>query len=280
MRVLLGNAATWPRQRAGSALAVGVFDGMHNGHRAVLRSLAAVAAEAGLVPGVVTFDPHPLTVVAPDRAPAMLTGVEHRVELLGALGVELVAVVGFDQNTRNWTPEHFAVDLLAGTLAAGAVLAGEDFRFGRDRAGDVGGLQRMGDSAGFRTIVVPLVGDGRSSSSALRAMIGAGDLAEATVELGRPHELRGVVRGDSRGLRMKLPRAMALPPKGGYVVTVGRDAAESIPARAELGADLEVVPAEPGVDLAGSLIRVRFLSAELAGAGVSGGRAVTAQQGD
>ncbi len=280
MKVLLGNAATWPRQEAPSALAIGVFDGMHAGHRAVLGALTAVAEESGLVPGVVTFDPHPLTVVAPERAPAMLTGIEHRIELLGTLGVELVAVVGFDQETRNWTPEHFAVDLLAGTLAAQVVLAGEDFRFGRDRAGDVAGLQRMGESAGFSTLVVPLVGDGRSSSSMLRAMIGAGDLAGTTAELGRPHELRGVVRRDGLGYRMKVPSGLAIPPAGGYAVTVGRDAAESISARAVLGTDLEVVPVESGADLDGSLIRIRLVSAVPEGATDSAVRAAAAEQGD
>jgi riboflavin kinase/FMN adenylyltransferase len=261
MRVLLGRAGDWPVQRHPSALAVGVFDGIHAGHRAVLGALGAAASRSGLLPGVVTFDPHPLTVVAPERAPAMLTGIGHRIELLADFGVELVAVVGFDEATRNWTPEHFAVDLLAGTLAARVVLAGEDFRFGRDRAGDVAGLRRMGEPAGFETVVVPLVEGGRSSSSVLRAMIASGDLAGASAELGRPHEVRGVVRRHPTGCHMVLPAGMALPPPGGYAVTVGRHGSESIPAQALIASDLTVRTLE-GVDddLDGWLLRVRFVA--------------------
>ena len=277
MKVLRGHAGSWPRQDTSSALAVGVFDGIHAGHRAVLAELITAASAAGLLPGVVTFDPHPLAVVAPERAPAMLTDIDHRIELLGDLGVELVAVVGFDEETRSWTPEHFAVDLLAGTLAARIILAGEDFRFGRDRAGDVAALRRMGELAGFRTIVVPLVGGGRSSSSVLRAMIGTADLAGVTAELGRPHEVRGIARRDGTGFRIGLPAGMAVPPSGHYAVTLGRDRHEAVLARLILGTDLLVEPLDRTPDLDGSLLRVRLVAPLASDASAEGVR--TALQG-
>ncbi len=262
MRVLRGFAGSWPHQSAPAALAVGVFDGMHSGHRAVLAELRATAARSGLVPGVVTFDPHPLAVVAPDRAPAMLTGIEHRIELLGALGVELVAVVQFDEQTRNWTPEQFAVELLAGTLAAHAVLVGEDFRFGRDRSGDIAALGRIGDAAGFRTVVVSLVGEGQPvSSSRLRGSILRGELAAVTAELGRPHELRGLAHADRGGYVVHIPAGMAVPPPGAYAVTVGRDRDEAHPARATWGEELWLEPLAAALDLADSMVRVRLIAA-------------------
>ncbi len=111
-------------------------------------------------------------------------------------------------------------------------------------------------------------------------MIGAGELAGVIAELGRPHELRGVVRRSGSGYRMRVPAGMALPPLGGYAVTVGRDAAESIPARAVLGADLEVLPDESAPDLDGWLIRVRFGKAASEGSTDPGVRPAAAEQGD
>jgi riboflavin kinase/FMN adenylyltransferase len=194
---------------------------MHSGHRAVIGELCRRADEHGLVPGVVTFDPHPLAVVAPDRAPAMLTDIEQRIELLEGLGVELVGVVAFDAATRNWSATEFAVGLLADTLAARLVLAGEDFRFGRDRSGDVAALRRLGEAHGFNVVIVPLVGGGRASSRSLRALIAAGEVEAVAVELERPHEVRGVAHRRGEALIAEIPAGMAMPPPGVYATGQG-----------------------------------------------------------
>lgn len=261
MRVLQGHAGSWPRQADPSALAVGVFDGMHSGHRAVLAELCRRAGEQGLLPGVVTFDPHPLTVVAPDRAPAMLTDIEQRIELLGRLGVELVAVVAFDSVTRDWSAAEFAVGLLAETLVARVVIAGEDFRFGRDRSGDVAALRLLGESHGFETVVVPLVGGGRPASSrALRALVAEGAVEAVAAELERPHEVRGLAGRRGEALVVEVPPGMAVPPPGIYAGLVGRDAGEALPAaiRIDDGVGVRVLGSDPGFD--GSALRVRFVA--------------------
>ena len=129
MRVLRGSAASWPREEAATALAIGVFDGLHSGHRAVLAELRSHADRIGVIPGVVTFDPHPLSVVAPEHAPALITDIEQRLELLQDLGIGLAAVVPFDAATRAWSPSDFALGLLTERLRTRVVLVGEDFRF-------------------------------------------------------------------------------------------------------------------------------------------------------
>ena len=280
MRVLRGEARSWPRMSEPTALAVGVFDGMHSGHRAVLGVLCRRAGEQGLIPGVVTFDPHPLAVVAPDRAPAMLTDVEQRIELLGGLGIELVAVVAFDAATRNWSAAEFAVGLLADTLAARVVLAGEDFRFGRDRSGDVAALRLLGESHGFETVVLPLVGGGRPASSrALRAMIAAGEVGAVAAELERPHEVRGTARRHGAGLVAQIPPGMALPAPGTYAALVGRDAGEALPAAVDVagGVGVRLLGADPGFD--GAEFRVRFVARIPADASDSAIRVALGRQG-
>jgi riboflavin kinase/FMN adenylyltransferase len=258
--LLRGSAASWSRLSTPTALAVGVFDGLHSGHRAVLAALRQRAAAQGVVPGVVTFDPHPLAVVAPERAPAMLTDIDQRVGLLVAQGVELIAVVEFDAATRNWTPERFAVGLLAETLAARVVIAGEDFRFGRDRSGDVAGLRALGAEHGFETVVVPLVGGDRpASSSALRALVAAGEVAAVAAELERPHEIRGRVRRGETGLVAEVPAAAALPAPGRYAAMVGRTADEAIAAEITISDAVGIRLRAPDPGLGGSEVRLRFL---------------------
>lgn len=260
MRVLRGHAGTWTRQDRDSALAVGVFDGMHSGHRAVLAELHVQAHRLGVLPGVVTFDPHPLAVVAPERAPAMITDLEQRLELLEAIGMGLVAVVAFDEATRAWSPAEFALGLLAETLRARVVLAGEDFRFGRDRAGDVGALRDLGRSGGYETVVVGLVGADRPASSrALRALIAAGEVAAVAEELTRPHEVRGIAQGSGGALHVVVSPGMAVPGAGVYAGYLGRGAADWIPVvvRTAAGA-VALRPLDSAVDCEGAAVRVRF----------------------
>ena len=262
MRVLRGSAGSWLREDRDSALAVGVFDGLHSGHRAVLAELHAHAGRLGVVPGVVTFDPHPLAVVAPERAPAMITDVEQRLELLAEMGLGLVAVVAFDEATRAWSPAEFALGLLADTLRARVVLAGKDFRFGRDRSGDVAVLRELGRSGGYETVVVPLVGAGRpASSSALRALIAAGDVAAVAAELTRPHEVRGVAHGSGGSLTVAVSPGMAVPGAGVYAGWAGKDAADWIPVVVRTGAGVVALQVlDRAENLEGARVRVRFVA--------------------
>jgi riboflavin kinase/FMN adenylyltransferase len=260
MKVLQGFAGAWATQDAGSALAVGVFDGMHSGHRSVLAAVCRHAMAGGLLPGVVTFDPHPLAVVAPDRAPAMITDIDQRLELLEGLGMKLVAVVAFDEVTRAWSPSDFALGLLAGTLRARVVLAGEDFRFAKDRAGDVGVLRELGVIGGYGTEVVPLVGAGRSaSSSAVRALIAAGEVGAAADELERPHEVRGVATVGDGVIAIAVPPGMAMPPAGAYAGNVGRSSIERMPALIRIGDGMSIEPLAAGAVRSGA-IRIRFVA--------------------
>jgi riboflavin kinase/FMN adenylyltransferase len=276
VRVLRGHPTDWDVGPERTALAVGVFDGVHLGHRHVLGALVQRARERGIASGVVTFDPHPLAIVAPERVPPMLTTIEQRLELLEGLGVEVVAVVAFDDELRIWSPATFVTDLLAGSLHAATVVVGEDFRFGRDRTGHVGLLRELGMGLGFETEVVPLVGgDQPISSTRIRAMIAAGDVAGATAALGRPHEVRGiVVPGDGRGRSIGIPTAnvaprpgIAMPRRGVYAVRAGRTADEDRAGVANVGVRptfagsdevLEVHLLDLDEDLYGAELRVRF----------------------
>lgn len=258
MKVLRGDTTDWLRPDSPTALAVGVFDGVHAGHRAVIAALLEAAGRRRLTPGVVTFDPHPLEVVAPERAPAVLTGLEQRVELLGDLGVELVAIVPFDVETREWSADRF-VELLTNRLAAALLVIGEDFRFGRDRIGDAAFLVAAGLEQGFETIVLSLVGEPvPASSSAIRRMLAEGDVEAAAAALGRPHEAWGVIP-EGEFAALQLPAGIAVPAPGRYLVTLGRGAGESSPAEATIvhegGPSVDLIP-HPG----SGPWRVRFLS--------------------
>jgi riboflavin kinase / FMN adenylyltransferase len=183
-----------PRRRA---VAIGTFDGVHRGHQAVIA--AAVGSGSGRAPTVVTFDPHPREVLGYDVE--LLTTLERRLELLGALGVEETLVVEFTPELAGLTPEEF---LEAYVLAIGAerLAAGESFRFGRGRAGDLALCEQLG----LETIVVPLVPG--VSSTAIRQLAAAGDVRAAANLLGRPLEVEGVVvSGDARGGTLGFPTA-------------------------------------------------------------------------
>jgi riboflavin kinase/FMN adenylyltransferase len=244
----------------------------------VLTALVSAAAGTGVVPAVLTFDPHPLSVVAPERAPRLLTTIGQRVGLLGDLGVEVVAVAPFDDRVRLLAPEEFAIDLLVDGLGAVSVTVGADFRFGNDRAGDAATLERLGQSLGFAVAVVSLVGDDEPvSSSQIRRWIADGDVVRAADALGRPYEVVGrVVVGDGRGREIGVPTAnidlppmLAVPGRGVYAVTASTDGVEWLPGVANIGVRptfggdaerLEVHLLDTELDLYGRELRVRFIA--------------------
>ena len=211
-------------------LVVGNFDGVHLGHQAVLLEAVERARASGLSPCVLTFDPHPAEVVG-TGAPPLLTTIERRAELVGALGVERMYVRKFDAAFAGWPPARFARDLVAQTLLARVVVVGDNFRFGAKRAGDLALLRELGQELGFDVRVHSVASDaqGRYSSTRARRAVAAGDLDEVRRVLGRPHALTGVVlHGNERGRTIGFPTANLgalselLPPHGVYAVNVER----------------------------------------------------------
>jgi riboflavin kinase/FMN adenylyltransferase len=206
------------------AVALGTFDGLHRGHRAVIQA----AIDAGLRPTVVTFDPHPRTVFG--NRVELLATLERRLELLEACGVEDVLVVEFTPELAALTPEQFAQRYLE-AIGARVVVAGANFHFGHRRGGDLGTLRMLG----FDSREVPLV-EGVSSTE-IRRLAAAGQVGEAAALLGRPLEIDGiVVSGDQRGGTLGFPTAnlrvepdLLVPQFGIYAGAVGdRRAAVSI----------------------------------------------------
>ncbi|MBM3694536.1 MAG: bifunctional riboflavin kinase/FAD synthetase [Actinobacteria bacterium] len=276
MRVLTGPPTQWEAEPRPRAVTIGVYDGLHQGHRHVLSLLRRAAAARGLECAVVTFHPHPLTVVAPEHAPRLLTSIEHRLELLADAGLDLAAVLPFDEAMRRRTSAFFAATVLSSALATRLVVVGEDFRFGHQRTGNVASLAELGDAHGFGVEVVPLVGgQAPVSSTRIRAMVASGDLDGAASLLGRPHEVRGpVVAGEGRGRGLGFPTAnvavpgeLALPPSGVYAVRAGPGSGPLLPGVANLGRrptfggaaeTLEVHLLEPPGDLYGTVLRVAF----------------------
>jgi riboflavin kinase/FMN adenylyltransferase len=191
-------------------VAIGNFDGVHVGHQALAARAVQEARRAGGAALALTFDPHPARILAPERAPRTLLTLEQRAELLGGLGVDLVAVLPFDAAVAAMTPVEFARAILQQRLQAAAVVVGRHFRFGRGRAGDVSLLERLAPELGFHVAPVePVILDGEPvSSSRIRKAIADGDVAAAKRLLGREPFLDGrVVRGEGRGRELGVPTA-------------------------------------------------------------------------
>ena len=213
---VLRDLSSCPRPPEGTAVTIGAYDGVHLGHRAVIGEVRRRAAERGLASAIVTFDRHPASVVRPESAPRLLTDLDQKLELLAATGIDYCLVVTFDDTRSRESADDFVREVLAGCLAARAVVVGEDFHFGHNRAGNVPLLRRLGDELGFEVEGLELVdGTGRAagegervSSTRIRHALVEGDLRVANALLGRPHEVRGVVaRGDKRGRELGFPTA-------------------------------------------------------------------------
>ena len=202
--------ADWGR----SVVSVGVFDGVHRGHREVLSRAAERARQLRFPVVVITFAPNPLEVLRPGAHPGDLTTVAHRVELLAAAGADAVVIEPFTLQLSQVAPEDFVVGHLVDRLHAAAVVVGANFRYGHRAAGDLDLLAKLGDRYGFDVEGVELVTDGESvySSTTIRQSVldGAVDLAAAA--LGRPHRMEGtVVVGDRRGRELGYPTANLKP---------------------------------------------------------------------
>jgi len=212
-----------------SLVAIGNFDGVHRGHQAVLVEAVRVANAAGLVPRVLTFDPHPAVVLGRGALPA-LTSLPRKLELLSRQSPELQVVVEpFTLELAKTEPADFTRQLLVDALQAKVVLVGENFRFGRGRVGDFAKLLELGQEQGFQARATSLQCDaeGPVSSTRVRVALEAGKLEAVEALLGRPHALTGlVVPGQGRGRSIGVPTANlseigeALPPHGVYAVLV------------------------------------------------------------
>lgn len=200
------TALSWPSP----AVSVGNFDGVHRGHQALVAAAVADARSAGGTAAVLTFDPHPSRVLSPDRAPEGLTTLEQKAEILAGYGVERLAVLPFTAELARWPAEEFARRVLQGALGARLVAVGTNFRFGRDRRGDVAALEACGKDLGFRVHALePVFHEGAPiSSSRIREALGRGAVAAAREMLGRRFFLDGtVVRGVGRGRTLGVPTA-------------------------------------------------------------------------
>ncbi len=209
MKVLTPPWSQWPARSAPTAVTVGVFDGVHRGHRALLDRLI----ETGHTPTVLTFEPHPAEVLAPGTNPRLLTTLEERLALLDRAGVELVGILDLAE-IRHLQPREFVAGVLEGKLAMAEIVVGVDFHFGRDRSGDVEFLRGEGAVDGFKVDVVELVSEeGPISSSRIRRLVEEGDLASANSLLGARYRLSNtVVTGDRRGREIGFPTANLAPP--------------------------------------------------------------------
>jgi riboflavin kinase / FMN adenylyltransferase len=207
--LVFGSPACTP-PLAAAAVAVGNFDGVHLGHAAIARRLVAAARERAVPAVALTFDPHPATLVRPDAAPAPLSTLARRAELLLALGLDAVLVQPADAALVSLPAEAFYREILRRRLGAVAIVEGADFRFGAGRRGDVELLRRLGAVDGVAVEVVPpvVVGDGPISSSRLRALVAAGDVAGAAKLATAAYRLTGtVVAAAGRGAGLGFPTA-------------------------------------------------------------------------
>jgi|ERR1043166_3536512 riboflavin kinase/FMN adenylyltransferase len=198
------------RAEAPIALTIGNFDGIHLGHQAMLQRLAEAAKSLGFPACVMTFEPHPREFFAPDRAPARLTSLREKLELLEGLGVDCTYVCRFNFELARIPPEDFIGSILQRALAVRWLLVGDDFRFGARRAGDFAMLKHLAPSHGFEVSALPsiMLDQQRVSSTAVREALTRGDLAGAAKLLGRPYSISGrVVQGDRLGRELGFPTA-------------------------------------------------------------------------
>jgi riboflavin kinase/FMN adenylyltransferase len=214
---------TSPETLQNTAVAIGVFDGVHRGHQEILKQTVREAHSQGLTPLALTFDIHPTELFAPHQSPPYIASLAQRVALMEAYGggIEAVAVVRFDRAFADLSPEAFVADVLEGKLGARHVLVGADFCYGSRRSGSVTTLLRDGARNGFAVTVVPpiLIGGERVSSTQIRGLVAGGDLPAAVHLLGHPFVVQGVVgHGKRLGRTLGYPTANLIPTQPGQLL--------------------------------------------------------------
>ncbi|MEE2669042.1 MAG: bifunctional riboflavin kinase/FAD synthetase [Gemmatimonadota bacterium] len=221
-----------PRDDRGTVVTIGTFDGIHRGHWEVFSEIRRRAEVSDRRSLLVTFHPHPLTIIKPDLAPLMLTTPIEKKEILAESGLDYAVFLSFTQVLAKYTPRRFVEEILVGRIGLSELVVGYDHHFGRGRAGDVDTLRILGQELGFDVDVVePVETNGTPiSSTQIRKALLSGDMVSASEALGRPYSLRGlVVRGDQRGRALGFPTAnldvraggegsKLIPPPGIYAV--------------------------------------------------------------
>ncbi|MEE8376395.1 MAG: bifunctional riboflavin kinase/FAD synthetase [Acidimicrobiia bacterium] len=218
MRVLRGSWSGWDPAPERSSITIGVLDGVHRGHQALLAEL-----DSGLFRTVLTFDPHPIEVLHPGTNPRLITTIEERIERLESLGIDQVGVLDL-AGIKDLGPEEFVDEVLVRALRVEDLVVGPDFRFGKGRAGDVELLQTLGRLRGFSVRVLDLIQDGEGvvSSSRIREMLESGRLRDAENALDFRYQMSNVVvRGDSRGTEIGFPTANLTPPARKVIPAIG-----------------------------------------------------------
>lgn len=254
------------------ALTIGNFDGVHAGHCELIRRVVAIAREHKWRAAAVTFDPHPARIIAPERAPRIMTTAQQRIAAMKAAGIDEVFVLRFTPEMALLTPEQFVRDVLVGELHARAVVVGEDFRFGHKHAGDARLLRSLGEELGFLTeFVAPVQERGaRVSSTRIRALVESGRVGLACRLLTRPFSLEGpVVSGFGIGRTQTVPTLNlkpdfeVLPGNGVYVTrTDKRNSVTNIGTRPTFDGDsltIETYILGP-LEVTPESIRIEFLA--------------------
>lgn len=265
-----------------SVVTIGKFNAVHRGHVDMISRAKEIAAQRGLHSIVVTFDRHPMALFDPENAPPDITGVNRRMELIEATGVDACLVLPFTQELAALTAEEFTEQILVDGLGAACVVVGEDFRFGREARGTVETLRTHGESLGLDVVVVDDVLDqtsaDRISSSFVRRLLFTGDVESAARVLGRPHAMQGeIVHGEKKGRELGYPTANLspdatgmMPGDGVYAGWLIRSDGTRYPAAISIGTNptiegkrARVVEAHclgsPG-DLYGQVVVVEFIS--------------------
>ena len=199
-----------PDDQPRSVVCIGVFDGVHRGHRAIISRAVEYAHTLGAPAVVITFDPHPSEVIRPGTHPGLLSSIDQRCELLADLGVDGVCVLPFTLELAALSPQEFVDHVLVDRFHALGVVVGANFRFGHRASGDTELLGELGLSRGFMVDAAPLVAGtgGTWSSTYVRGLVAAGDVAAAGISLGRLHRVEGVIEhGDKRGRELGFPTA-------------------------------------------------------------------------
>jgi len=197
-------------QKRNTFIAIGIFDGVHKGHRKIIEAMTAAARRRGAKTLALTFDPHPLSILNPRRCPPTVISLEHRIDLISSLGVDALVVIKFTKSFSRFTPEHFVKTVLMDILGAREVFVGDNFHFGRKASGNAAVLSAFGKQYGFKVNIVPPVRSKGAivSSTLIRRLIQSGQLREAERLLGRPCSILGtVVRGSRRGRFLGFPTA-------------------------------------------------------------------------
>jgi riboflavin kinase/FMN adenylyltransferase len=250
-----------PTDLGRSVVTIGNFDGVHLGHQRVLTALVALARQRAAPAVAITFDPHPIAVLYPERAPAQIDGLTDRLARLAECGLDAVLVMIFTRELASWSPRRFVEEVLVGALHVGAVVVGHDTRFGHRNSGDISTLRELGAEHSFEVVAVEDLGsaapagpqiaaNGRSgterwSSTWVRSLLADGEVHTAAEVLGRPHRVSGVVvHGDHRGRELGYPTAnLAADAEGmvpadgvyaGWVTVPGSDQAR-LPAAISVG---------------------------------------------